>query len=385
MTIEDVFNTLRIHNMISLSSEATGSRISSPSKSGAGSARPPGSLKLTNKQKNEIYDLTTLPTEYSIQWDRKLVRDYVTTIEKKGLAKLKPDGLRWSPYLVTRLNKAVEEEPSMSNDTPIEPIPTELRKFEETKKSPMKRRERRRTPDYEEQLLLEDWIPDIDEDDDDESFLEDDSPSPRRKSRRMPTRRSKTVTEEEEEEDWDETIRHTRYRGRRVLSADSGSDWEEARPSTRTRRRTKTTSPEMVAESPEILALSDVESPEILSVPLPDNRKKRIQSRVISTPTDSGDEEEQETRTNGLHPTSQSTRLDTTDVSHSRAGAVLPTNGAVVPSKPSESSDVEMKESSELQPKIAGNASSIYHDIEMCDEDAEGEDEDAEGEEDPFY
>jgi len=42
------------------------------------------------------------PTDYSIHWDSEKVRDYLEKWEKKGYLKVKPEKLKWSPFLLAR-------------------------------------------------------------------------------------------------------------------------------------------------------------------------------------------------------------------------------------------------------------------------------------------
>jgi hypothetical protein len=47
-----------------------------------------------------------VPKEYQIHWDRNVVCEWLERYEAKGLAKLKSEKLRWSPYLVSRSQAA---------------------------------------------------------------------------------------------------------------------------------------------------------------------------------------------------------------------------------------------------------------------------------------
>ena len=47
-----------------------------------------------------------VPKEYQIHWDRNIVCEWLERYEAKSLAKLRPEKLRWSPYLVSRSQAA---------------------------------------------------------------------------------------------------------------------------------------------------------------------------------------------------------------------------------------------------------------------------------------
>lgn len=328
MTIEDVFNTLRAHSLITLREPTPppGSAPASPAKS-ATSKRRHGGIARNNlsrkSNKADLYALTTIPTHYSIQWDRDAIKEYVDKIEAKGLAKLRHEKLRWSPYLISRTRKSdgLEPipEPSMFSGTQLEPM--EYREVEamdskgrQTPKGNSKGRNGRKsqmrgpsaTPSAG-QLSHIDWIPeDLDEDDDD--FRDDDSTSPemrrptRNSGRTIHTRRSRTTEADEEDSDEEggDASMETPIVPRRTRSGvarrgdDSNSEWgeEQQQQPVRTRSRSHATrstklggvSSRSLSEAPEL------DSPVIPPAPFPSPVKKN-HKRVIETPSDSGEED----------------------------------------------------------------------------------------------
>lgn len=111
MTLEDTYNALVQHNMI-----RSWDRHSTP--------RPlPGqSLKIVKGRKSGVarkalhrmntYDDDRAkgpfvpPVSYEIHWDSEVVAHYLAKWESKGYLTLKPENLRWSPFLVSRILKS---------------------------------------------------------------------------------------------------------------------------------------------------------------------------------------------------------------------------------------------------------------------------------------
>lgn len=102
---------------------------------------PPGkAIKLTKGKKNGIvrkhlvrsitqdteHSLTkgpfVPPRQYDIIWDPEFVETYMAKWENKGYLKLKPECLKWSPFLVARTMKS----DGLSQDTPETPLETPL-------------------------------------------------------------------------------------------------------------------------------------------------------------------------------------------------------------------------------------------------------------------
>ena len=59
-----------------------------------------------------------VPKEYQVYWDRNVVREWLERYESKGLAKLKPEKLRWSPYLVSRSQAVQGQKSEMARTHP---------------------------------------------------------------------------------------------------------------------------------------------------------------------------------------------------------------------------------------------------------------------------
>lgn len=119
MQLEDVYNTLVQHHMITIPP-------SSPPPSGRGTptkgSKRRSTIGVGIARKNLIRRATDIslgvrpepladgrggvPKEYQIHWDRNVVCEWLERYEAKGLAKLKSEKLRWSPYLVSRSQAA---------------------------------------------------------------------------------------------------------------------------------------------------------------------------------------------------------------------------------------------------------------------------------------
>ncbi|KAF8072006.1 hypothetical protein FPV67DRAFT_1483488 [Lyophyllum atratum] len=118
MTVEDVVTTLTQQGMIS-AREPTPPPIK---------PLPGQSIRLNNKarksgvarrhlQRTQTNDKDSetpkgpfvAPTHYEITWDRDKVNQYLQAWESKGYLKLRPEKLRWSPYILTRKDKAENE------------------------------------------------------------------------------------------------------------------------------------------------------------------------------------------------------------------------------------------------------------------------------------
>lgn len=132
MTIEDIYATLLQQDMISVRDHTPPSRP------------PPGkSIKFPKGKKNGIarkhlVRTTTQDVEqgltkgpfvpprlYDITWDPEFVEAYMTKWEAKGYFKLKPDCLKWSPFLIARTMKS-EALPEDGDGTLQDPLETPL-------------------------------------------------------------------------------------------------------------------------------------------------------------------------------------------------------------------------------------------------------------------
>ncbi|KAG8749324.1 hypothetical protein FRC14_001511 [Serendipita sp. 396] len=302
MTLEDVFNTLRANQLITLQTPTS----SSPTKSGTPATMRNGSSSRKNLSRKgssnsrflgngdwfgsqSIYDLTSVPKHYVIKWNRHVVRDYLDGIKAKNLATLRPEKLQWTPYLIARarkldvpLNEAeswqveLEEmpEPSMHSHTPLDPVPrpassslgnkTPKKNGVSTPRAqggstvrPKKQRRESLASSIEQFSVNE--FEDVPDDDDDDEFREDDSTSPEMRNlrrhggknagSRISTRGSRTTKSDEidseEEADWPASptisrkTRSARAAGsNRDLYSDSDQEGRRLRPRTRSKSHT---------------------------------------------------------------------------------------------------------------------------------------------------
>lgn len=111
MQLEDVYNVLRERKMITTQyqSPSPAKPLVRSHKKGGGLAR----RNLARRTTSMMEDLQRLeagiPKSYRIHWNKDEVRDYCERLEAKGLAKLRPENLRWSPYILTRAQIAQAE------------------------------------------------------------------------------------------------------------------------------------------------------------------------------------------------------------------------------------------------------------------------------------
>ena len=110
MTIEDVYNTLCTQGLIDVFAVPTPKPL------------PGQSIKLVKNRKTMVArrhlirsqtnddDVTkgpfVPPSQYEIHWDPGYVKSYLDKWEEKGYMKIKPDRLKWSPFLLARVKKS---------------------------------------------------------------------------------------------------------------------------------------------------------------------------------------------------------------------------------------------------------------------------------------
>ncbi|KAG2035926.1 hypothetical protein BDR03DRAFT_934707 [Suillus americanus] len=112
MTIEDIYNTLHDQGMISVQSATPpmrptpGQAIKFPRGRKNGIARRHLQRQSTlNKEEEAGSKVNTPfipPTRYQITWDPEKVQHYLEAWEKKGYMKLKPERLKWTPFVLAR-------------------------------------------------------------------------------------------------------------------------------------------------------------------------------------------------------------------------------------------------------------------------------------------
>jgi len=114
MTIEDICATLTQQGMLTKRDLTPPVALVRPS--------PGQSIKITRGRKNGIArrhlqrKQTTeeegtnapfvIPVDYEIVWDKQVVRAYLDKWEAKGYLKLKPERLKWSPFIMVRTKKS---------------------------------------------------------------------------------------------------------------------------------------------------------------------------------------------------------------------------------------------------------------------------------------
>ncbi|KAG6861356.1 hypothetical protein C0995_001089 [Termitomyces sp. Mi166 len=117
MTIEDIFNTLTQQGMIS-AREVTPPPVKPlPGQSiRINKGRKSGNVARRNLQRQTQSAAPeppkgpfVAPTQYEIAWGREKVSQYLRAWETKGYLQLKPEKLQWSPYVLTRKDKAEKE------------------------------------------------------------------------------------------------------------------------------------------------------------------------------------------------------------------------------------------------------------------------------------
>ena len=109
MTIEDIYTTLLHLNMISVLDSAQpskplpGQSVKFPKGRKNGIARK--HLQRMHTHDDEKKSPFVPPTRYKVRWDAEQVDEYLARWEAKGYLKLKPEMLKWSPFILARAKK----------------------------------------------------------------------------------------------------------------------------------------------------------------------------------------------------------------------------------------------------------------------------------------
>jgi hypothetical protein len=131
MTTEDVYTTLLQNSMISMRETtppipkpSPGQSIKLPKGRKNGLSRRPLSRSKTQKNLDDEHKSGSkapfvAPAEYDIQWDPAKVEEYLRNWESKRYLKLKPERLKWSPFLLTRTKKTDSTEATRPMDLPV--------------------------------------------------------------------------------------------------------------------------------------------------------------------------------------------------------------------------------------------------------------------------
>lgn len=130
MTIEDIHWALVSKNMIHLRSitpplrPSPGQSIKFPKGRKNGVARRNLQRALTTDNKDDGSATPkapfVAPTEYEIRWDRAQVKEYLDKWDSKGYLRLRPEKLKWSPFLLARTNKTEAAEAPSTEEAPAE-------------------------------------------------------------------------------------------------------------------------------------------------------------------------------------------------------------------------------------------------------------------------
>ena len=103
MILEDILATLQHHGMIHIDDdpdelEAKGNQDGDSHSAGAGGMGRNALALNTDKSQDAI-----IPEHYEILWDREAVRAHLERYAAKGYLELKPEHLKYTPFLVTRI------------------------------------------------------------------------------------------------------------------------------------------------------------------------------------------------------------------------------------------------------------------------------------------
>ncbi|KAL4252534.1 MYST (SAS/MOZ) family protein [Abortiporus biennis] len=121
MTLEDTFTTLTQQNMITVYDDTPpprplpGQSIRFPKGRKNGIARKHLQRTITQDD-GESKTPFIPPRKYEIHWDPDTVDQYLTRWEAKGYLKLKPENLKWSPFLIALTKKSDTLQPEVVTD-----------------------------------------------------------------------------------------------------------------------------------------------------------------------------------------------------------------------------------------------------------------------------
>lgn len=128
MTVEDVCFILTHRNMLSTPETSPPPICPSPGQSIKYPKGRKNSVARRHLQRTATNDNVaaepapfTPPTEYEIRWEREEVTTYLATWEAKGYLKLRPEKLKWSPFLLTR-SKNLDGVPALTGTADSIPL-----------------------------------------------------------------------------------------------------------------------------------------------------------------------------------------------------------------------------------------------------------------------
>lgn len=105
MTLEDILTTLVANDMITIRDEpavlmAKKKRAQQHQRESGG---PAARQAVTRTQTSDGHGPSVMPDDYTIHIDRPILREYLTRQDQKGYLRLRPERLKYTPFLVQRL------------------------------------------------------------------------------------------------------------------------------------------------------------------------------------------------------------------------------------------------------------------------------------------
>jgi hypothetical protein len=156
MTIEDICSILNQQGMIQNKRSST--PFSPSMKPSPGQSirfvrgRKNGTTRKHLQRKQTEDDLSRVPfvppKDYEIVWDPEAVKAYLDKWSEKGYLTLKPEKLKWSPFILQRTTKPVTNTPltTVDHGTEVKIVDVTVKKSEDGKPRPVVVKERLRTP-----------------------------------------------------------------------------------------------------------------------------------------------------------------------------------------------------------------------------------------------
>lgn len=104
MTLEDILATLQHHGMIHIDDNPDDLAAKRKQESNSKRSNSAGGMARKALARNPDKSQTTvIPEHYEILWDRQAVRQHLERYATKGYLELKPEHLKYTPFLVTRI------------------------------------------------------------------------------------------------------------------------------------------------------------------------------------------------------------------------------------------------------------------------------------------
>lgn len=104
MTMEDILATLQHHGMIHIDDNPD-ELVAKRKQEGRNQSAIAGGMarKALSRNTDKSHDTAIVPEHYEILWDRQAVRAHLERYAAKGYLELKPEHLKYTPFLVTRI------------------------------------------------------------------------------------------------------------------------------------------------------------------------------------------------------------------------------------------------------------------------------------------